>query len=87
MRELSIYPRPVRAHPVMRCHLLPIIVLSIATALMAIELASTSALAADTRSEPVRLIFDTDICGDCDDVLALGMIHSLESRGHAGCWP
>ena len=37
-----------------------------------------------TRSraaEPVPLIFDTDICGDCDDVLALGMIHSLESRG------
>lgn len=32
-------------------------------------------------AEPVRLIFDTDICGDCDDVLALGMIHSLESRG------
>ncbi len=33
-------------------------------------------------AEPVRLIFDTDICGDCDDVLALGMIHSLQSRGH-----
>ncbi|WP_422931652.1 nucleoside hydrolase [Singulisphaera sp. PoT] len=30
---------------------------------------------------PVPLIFDTDICGDCDDVLALGMIHSMESRG------
>jgi purine nucleosidase len=30
---------------------------------------------------PVKLIFDTDICGDCDDVLALGMIHALESRG------
>jgi hypothetical protein len=29
----------------------------------------------------VPLIFDTDICGDCDDVLALGMIHALESRG------
>src|SRR3954465_2165479 len=32
-------------------------------------------------AEPVGLIFDTDICGDCDDVLALGMIHSLQSRG------
>jgi hypothetical protein len=31
--------------------------------------------------EPVGLIYDTDICGDCDDVLALGMIHALESRG------
>jgi purine nucleosidase len=32
-------------------------------------------------TEPVPLIFDTDICGDCDDVLALGMIHALQSRG------
>lgn len=31
--------------------------------------------------EPVRLILDTDFCGDCDDVLALGMIHALEARG------
>lgn len=29
---------------------------------------------------PVPLIFDTDIGNDCDDVLALGMIHSLQSR-------
>ena len=27
------------------------------------------------------MIFDTDLCGDCDDVLALGMVHALESRG------
>ncbi|MGO9598729.1 MAG: nucleoside hydrolase [Isosphaeraceae bacterium] len=32
-------------------------------------------------AEPVGLIFDTDICGDCDDALALGMIHALQSRG------
>jgi inosine-uridine nucleoside N-ribohydrolase len=32
-------------------------------------------------ASPIPLIFDTDICGDCDDVLALGMIHALESRG------
>jgi len=31
--------------------------------------------------DPVRLIFDTDIGNDVDDVLALGMIHSLQSRG------
>lgn len=31
--------------------------------------------------DPVPLIFDTDICGDCDDVLALGMIHALQTRG------
>ncbi len=30
---------------------------------------------------PIPLIFDTDIGNDCDDVLALGMIHSLETRG------
>lgn len=34
------------------------------------------------RSEPQRLIFDTDIGNDVDDVLALGMLHALESRGH-----
>ena len=32
-------------------------------------------------AEPVRLIFDTDIGNDVDDVLAQGMIHSLQSRG------
>lgn len=31
--------------------------------------------------EPVRFIFDTDIGNDVDDVLALGMIHALQSRG------
>jgi hypothetical protein len=36
--------------------------------------------AADAAEAP-GLIFDTDICGDCDDVLALGMIHALQSRG------
>ncbi len=30
--------------------------------------------------EPTRLIFDTDIGNDVDDVLAQGMIHSLQSR-------
>ncbi|MEO1529926.1 MAG: nucleoside hydrolase, partial [Planctomycetota bacterium] len=36
---------------------------------------------AGRQSHPVPLIFDTDLGNDCDDVLALGMIHSLESRG------
>ena len=44
---------------------------------LAIAVGGTSVRAA----EPIRLVFDTDICGDCDDVLALGMIHALESRG------
>jgi hypothetical protein len=53
-------------------------------ALMSIFLASlgTGPLTSPTdAAEPVRLIFDTDICGDCDDVLALGMIHALQTRG------
>jgi inosine-uridine nucleoside N-ribohydrolase len=32
-------------------------------------------------ADPLPLIFDTDIGNDVDDVLALGMIHSLQSRG------
>jgi hypothetical protein len=30
---------------------------------------------------PVPLIFDTDMGNDCDDALALGVIHALQSRG------
>ena len=32
-------------------------------------------------SNPVPVIFDTDMGNDCDDALALGVIHALESRG------
>src|SRR5580698_4541167 len=50
--------------------------------LVLVMVCSMMSEAAPARAgEPVRLIFDTDICGDCDDVLALGMIHSLQSRG------
>lgn len=31
--------------------------------------------------EPVPVVFDTDITGDVDDVLALAMLHSLADRG------
>ncbi len=30
---------------------------------------------------PVRIVFDTDITGDVDDVLALAMLHTLADRG------
>jgi len=30
---------------------------------------------------PVPLVFDTDLCGDADDVLALALVHALQSRG------
>jgi hypothetical protein len=43
--------------------------------------ASVSTSGAAEAKAPVGLIFDTDICGDCDDVLALGMLHAFESRG------
>ena len=39
--------------------------------------ASLPGLAAD----PVNIIFDTDISGDVDDVLALAMLHTLADRG------
>ncbi|MCC7419005.1 MAG: nucleoside hydrolase [Planctomycetaceae bacterium] len=32
-------------------------------------------------SEPVAVLFDTDVGNDVDDVLALGVLHALESRG------
>jgi hypothetical protein len=64
----------------MRWDILPATLLPIAT-LLAIALHAAPIRAADD-AEPVRLIFDTDICGDCDDVLALGMINALESRGY-----
>lgn len=34
-----------------------------------------------SADKPVQLIFDTDIGNDCDDVMALAMIHALQSRG------
>ncbi|WP_425305513.1 nucleoside hydrolase [Bremerella cremea] len=36
---------------------------------------------AEEARKPVPVIFDTDIGNDCDDVLALAMLHALESRG------
>ncbi len=36
---------------------------------------------AASHQRPIPLIFDTDIGNDCDDVLALGVIHALQSRG------
>jgi len=40
-----------------------------------------AALMLPLSAEPVSILFDTDIGNDVDDVLALGMIHSLETRG------
>jgi inosine-uridine nucleoside N-ribohydrolase len=48
---------------------------------LAIGIAFSIEPAAAMAHEPVRLIFDTDIGNDIDDVLALGLIHALKSRG------
>jgi hypothetical protein len=48
------------------------------------SLAVPGAIAAPQPSnppKPVRVIFDTDIGNDVDDVLALSMLHALQSRG------
>lgn len=46
--------------------------------ILAVCAASFQLLAADG---PVKVIFDTDIGNDVDDVLALGMLNGLQSRG------
>jgi inosine-uridine nucleoside N-ribohydrolase len=51
--------------------------MKVAVTLVALALAAGPTLAA----HPLPLIFDTDIGNDVDDVLALGMIHALQSRG------
>jgi hypothetical protein len=33
------------------------------------------------EAAPVRIIFDTDVGNDVDDVLALSMLHALQTRG------
>ncbi len=40
-----------------------------------------SLLTAAEPQRPIPLIFDTDVGNDVDDVLALGVIHALQSRG------
>ncbi|NQV25921.1 MAG: nucleoside hydrolase [Rhodopirellula sp.] len=53
--------------------------LLILAAILAVLQHSTST--AGEPAEKVPFIFDTDIGNDVDDVLALGMIHALQSRG------
>lgn len=57
----------------------PLVLLALAmTASMG---AGADAMPAGGGPPPVDIIFDTDIGNDVDDVLALGLIHALESRG------
>lgn len=52
----------------------------IATVLIA---AAPAPVAAEPAHEPTRVIFDTDMWGDIDDVMALAMLHALQARGEA----
>jgi len=45
-------------------------------------LATLLALTCIAAADPVAIVYDTDIGNDVDDVLALGMIHALQSRDH-----
>jgi len=56
-----------------------LVMLGVAISALDVSLAWTGT--ALLAKEPVPFIFDTDIGNDVDDVLALGMIHSLQSRG------
>ena len=52
---------------------------------LVLALGAWAARAADSQQNkgaPVKVIFDTDIGNDVDDVLALAMLHALQSRGH-----
>ena len=44
---------------------------------------AASPVAPTSAPRPVNVIFDTDMWGDIDDVLALAMLHSLQDRGEA----
>ena len=62
--------------------------LSIAIASVAFPLFAPGVLIAEHNisfasddTTPVPVLFDTDICGDVDDVLALAMLHALADRG------
>lgn len=46
-----------------------------------LSLAATTPAAATNVPTPVKIIFDTDIGNDVDDALALGLLHSLQTRG------
>jgi inosine-uridine nucleoside N-ribohydrolase len=47
----------------------------------ALWLAAALAIPLAVRAEPVKLIFDTDMGNDTDDLMALCMIHNLQTRG------
>ena len=63
-------------NPVSRCEFIA----SASVLLAASQIGSVMSARASPAS-PVRIIFDTDIGNDVDDVLALSMLHALQTRG------
>lgn len=57
-----------------------ICIATIAAALLLAPLSDAIAQQPPDPQPPTQVIFDTDITGDCDDVLALGMLHALADR-------
>ena len=57
--------------------------LRISSPLLAVCVVTLCALmfAWGSAASPVKIIFDTDVGNDVDDVLALSVLHSLQSRG------
>src|SRR5690349_1470639 len=45
-----------------------------------LPVANLRSAAAEIPAKPVDLIFDTDIGNDCDDAMALAVIHALQNR-------
>jgi len=48
-----------------------------------VDARASGAGARPAPAQPVRVILDTDMWGDIDDVLALAMLHALQDRGEA----
>lgn len=55
--------------------------LACALALAVVPAALTAPAGPPAKAPPVKIIFDTDIGNDVDDVLALAMLHALQTRG------
>lgn len=55
--------------------------LALLVGLICVFVVPFSAASGQQAVGPVQLVFDTDIGNDCDDVMAMGVIHSLQSRG------
>lgn len=82
MRHLVQMTRPVRRTPFFNDFWIRIIMVTrLFLPVLLITMGQVTACAQEPQRVPVPLIFDTDIGNDCDDVLAMGVIHSLESRG------